>query len=110
MTEQATDEPETAEDETDSERSPTPHRGQRQRQTAEDRKDKLIGYLEIGALAALALLGLVALFGAYSSALSAIDTWIAREYQSIFETVFNLVVLGLVGVGISVLVRRRFED
>ncbi|WP_181687120.1 hypothetical protein [Halorhabdus salina] len=76
----------------------------------DERTSKIVEYLELGALSVLALLGIIAVFGAYTSAMGAIDTWVAREYDSIFRTVFNLVVLGLVGIGLSVLVRRRFES
>ncbi|CCQ32488.1 hypothetical protein HLRTI_002347 [Halorhabdus tiamatea SARL4B] len=72
------------------------------------RKGRVVEYVELGALAVLALLGVVAVFGAYASGLSAVDTWVADEYRSVFRTVFNLVVLGVVGIGMSILLRRRF--
>ncbi|WP_158853929.1 hypothetical protein [Halorhabdus sp. CUG00001] len=80
------------------------------RAVTDDRAGKIVEYLELGAVAVLALLSIIAVFGAYTSAMGAIDTWVAREYESIFRAVFNLVVLGLVAIGLSVLVRRRFES
>jgi len=76
--------------------------------SADSRAARIVEYVELGALGVLAILGVVAVFGAYASGLSAVDTWVADEYRSIFRTVFNLVVLGLVGIGMSVLLRRRF--
>ncbi len=59
-----------------------------------------------GALVVLGLLAVVALFQFYTSALSAIDQWIGREYRALFRAAFNLVVLLAAGIGISLVVRE----
>jgi len=77
--------------------------------TADDGRERVLRYLEYAALIGLAFLALIAVIGAYVSATTAIDIWVGDRFESIFQTVFNLVVLGLVGIGISTIVRRRFE-
>lgn len=66
----------------------------------------VVAYLYWAALAALALLALVALLQFYLSASRAITIWVTREYRPLFQAAFNLVVLLVTGVGISLLVRR----
>ncbi|MFB6130614.1 MAG: hypothetical protein ABEJ28_07320, partial [Salinigranum sp.] len=63
-------------------------------------------YVEYAVLGALGVVGLIALVQLYFSASSAISTWITPEYRSLFRAGFNLVVLLLVGAGISWRLRR----
>ncbi|MFB6162065.1 MAG: hypothetical protein ABEJ86_01300 [Halococcoides sp.] len=72
-------------------------------------RQRVLRYLEYAALLGLAFLALIAVIGAYVSATTAIDLWVSGRFKSIFQTAFNLVVLGLVGIGISTIVRRRFD-
>ncbi|ODR81982.1 hypothetical protein BG842_10920 [Haladaptatus sp. W1] len=59
-----------------------------------------------GGIAVLVLLAVVALFQFYMSALDVIRTFVADQYRSLFNAVFNLVVLLAAGIGISVVVRE----
>jgi hypothetical protein len=52
------------------------------------------------------LLGGVAAISLYLSAGQVIADWVAPEFRSLFRTAFNLVVLLVVGVGISWQLRR----
>jgi len=52
------------------------------------------------AIAALALLALIALFQFYTAASATINRLIAREYQPLFQALFNLTILLLSGAGI----------
>jgi hypothetical protein len=51
-------------------------------------------------VAGLALLALIALLRFYFAASATIDTWIAREYRSLLQALFNLAILLLSGAGI----------
>lgn len=73
--------------------------------SATDERD-VVRYLYWTALAALVLLAAVALLRFYLSASRAISVWVTREYRPLFQAAFNLVVLLVTGVGISLLVRR----
>jgi hypothetical protein len=59
-----------------------------------------------GTLVVLGVLAVVALFQFYTSALAAIDQWIAREYRALFRAAFNLAVLLATGIGISLVARE----
>lgn len=63
-------------------------------------------YVQWGGLIALLLLALIALVRFYASATEAISIWITQEYVPIFQAGFNLVVLLLAAIGISLLVRQ----
>lgn len=64
-------------------------------------------YLLKGALVFFAGLVVVATAGVYTSTSAAIRTWVAIEYQPIFRAAFNLVVLLIAGLGISLIIRYR---
>lgn len=66
-------------------------------------------YLLKGALVFFAALIVVATAGVYTSTSAAIRTWVATEYQPIFRAGFNLVVLLIAGLGISLVIRYRQE-
>lgn len=63
-------------------------------------------FLYWATLAALALLAVVALLQFYLSASRAISIWVTREYRPLFQAAFNLAVLLVTGVGISLVVRQ----
>lgn len=63
-------------------------------------------YLFWGTFGLLSVLAVVATAGLYMSASSAIDVWITDDYEPIFRALFNLVVVLVCAVGLSVLVRR----
>lgn len=63
-------------------------------------------YLLKGALVILTLFAVFAAFRFYSSASTAINVWVADEYRSLFQAGFNLVVLLVAGIGISLVVRE----
>ncbi|AWB26629.1 hypothetical protein [Halococcoides cellulosivorans] len=71
--------------------------------------ERVVRAMEYTALAGLSLLAVIAVIGAYVSANGAINVWVGGRFQPIFHTVFNLVVLGVAGIGISLIVRRRFD-
>lgn len=74
--------------------------------TDRDSRDRIVTALQYGALAVLLLLALVSLFRFYFAASNAISIWISNDFVPIFQAVFNLVVLVLAVLGLSVLVRR----
>ena len=57
-------------------------------------------------LAGLSLLALIAALQFYLNTSSVINQWVTREYRSLFQAVFNLVVLLIAAAGISRQVRR----
>lgn len=63
-------------------------------------------YLFWGAFGLLSVMAVVAIIGFYNSVSSAIDVWIASDYQPIFRSIFNLVVLLVCALGLSLLVRQ----
>ncbi|MFB6233625.1 MAG: hypothetical protein ABEH61_05140 [Haloarculaceae archaeon] len=67
------------------------------RQWLTDDIERTLRYLFV---AGLALLALIALIRFYFAASATIDSLIAPEYQSLFQALFNLVVLLLSGAGI----------
>ena len=62
--------------------------------------------LDYALLGGLVLLGFVAAVQFYFAADRTINVWVTREYRPPFKMVFNLVVLLVVGVGVSRQVRR----
>ena len=63
-------------------------------------------YLNYAVLAGLVLLALVAGLRFYLAAGATIDRWVADEYRSLFHAAFNLAVLLLAALGVSVQLRR----
>ncbi|WP_338728952.1 hypothetical protein [Haladaptatus sp. DJG-WS-42] len=68
--------------------------------------DDLPTYLYWGALVGLALLAAIATLQFYFSVGRIISIWVARDYQPVFQAVFNLIILLLTGIGISLIVTR----
>lgn len=64
-------------------------------------------WVELGGLFGLIMLGAVAAVGFYTSAGTAISRLVTPEYEPIFQAVFNLVVLLIALIGVSLLLRRR---
>ena len=64
-------------------------------------------YAELGALAAVLVLAAVASVGFYLSTTAAIDRLVARQYEPLFQAVFNLLLLLVAAIGLSLLWRRR---
>jgi hypothetical protein len=62
--------------------------------------------LDYALLGGLVLLGLVAAIQFYFAADRTINVWVTREYRPPFKMLFNLVVLLVVGIGLSRQVRR----
>lgn len=56
--------------------------------------------LRYAVVAGLALLALIATLRFYFAASATIDTWVAREYRSLFQALFNLTLLLLSGAGV----------
>lgn len=63
-------------------------------------------YMRYALLGVFTLLALIALLRFYFAASNAIDVWVSDEYRSLFQAVFNLVVLLIAGIGISWQVRE----
>lgn len=59
-----------------------------------------------GALGVLVIVGLVATFQFYASATEAINVFVSKEFQPVFQAVFNLIILLAVGIGIVQVVRE----
>ncbi len=62
--------------------------------------------LDYALLAGLSLLGLIAAIQFYLAADQTINVWVTREFRPPFKMLFNLVVLLVVGVGLSRQLRR----
>jgi hypothetical protein len=62
--------------------------------------------LDYAVLGGLVLLGFVAAVQFYLAADRTIDVWVASEFQPPFRMAFNLVLLLVVGVGVSRQIRR----
>lgn len=75
-------------------------------QMGADGDGNVVRYLYWASLAALALLAVVALLQFYLSVSRAVSIWVTREYRPLFQAAFNLVVLLVAGVGISLVVRQ----
>ncbi len=60
--------------------------------------ERYVRYLLVGGLA---LLALIALIRFYFAASTTIDTWISSDYRSLFQALFNLIILLLAGAGIA---------
>ena len=56
--------------------------------------------LRYAVVAGLALLALIATLRFYFAAGATINTWVAREYRSLFQALFNLTILLISGAGI----------
>ena len=63
-------------------------------------------YVNYAVLAGLLLLAFVAVVQLYFAASSVIGTWVAPAYRAPFRAAFNLVVLLLAGLGVSLQLRR----
>lgn len=63
-------------------------------------------YLYWGALVGFALLAARATLQLYGSANRAIRIWIAPDFQPVFVAAFNLVVLLVAAIGISIVLKR----
>jgi len=74
----------------------------------EDTGARVRRYANYAILAVLGLLAFVAVVRLYLSVSNAIGTWVTREYRSLFQAAFNLVVLLAAGVGISYQLRRLY--
>lgn len=77
-----------------SDTTPDTHDEQRLRNDVE----RYVRYLLV---AGLSLLALIAMVRFYFAASATIDTWISREYRSLFQALFNLALLLLAGAGIA---------
>lgn len=74
--------------------------------SADDGTEDLVRYARYALLAGLALLALLATVRFYFAVSTTIDRWVAREYRSLFQAAFNLVVLLVAAIGISWEVRK----
>ncbi len=72
----------------------------------DDARTRIERYVNYAVLAGLLLLAFVAVVQFYAAASAAIGTWVTYEYRAPFRAVFNLVVLLLAGLGVSVQLRR----
>jgi uncharacterized membrane protein len=63
-------------------------------------------YAQWAVFAILTLVALIATLQFYFSASSAIDTFVTDRYRPLFRAAFNLAVVLVCGLGLSVLVRR----
>ncbi|MEF8800615.1 MAG: hypothetical protein V5A38_08405 [Halolamina sp.] len=82
------------------EQSPT--NGESERRIDDDLRRKLNYALLLG----LGLLALIAVIQFYLNMSSVINQWVTREFRSLFQAAFNLVVLLVVGTAISLQVKR----
>jgi hypothetical protein len=67
-------------------------------------------YVNYAVLGGLCLLAFIAAIQFYLSTSQAINTWVTREYRSLFQAAFNLVVVLLAGTGIAFQLRRLYGE
>lgn len=67
---------------------------------------RMVQYLYWGAFGLLFLFGAFAAFGFYRSIMRVIDIWVSTDFDPLFSAAFNLVVVLVSVLGLSVLVRR----
>ena len=91
--------------ETDTE-TPDPTVGQPNSTNTRDMRS----YLYWGALVGLGLLAAGATLQLYGSASRAIRIWVAPDFQPVFVAAFNLVVLLVAAIGISIVLKRMSTD
>jgi len=72
--------------------------------------EKMTAYLLWGTVAVLFLVGVVAFVGLYRSVGSIIDIWIAPDFQPLVRAAFNLTVVLVCALGLSVLLGRIDTD
>lgn len=72
----------------------------------DDNSRDMLEYTQWAAFGILVLVAFVATVRLYFAASASVETFVSRRYQPLFMTGFNLVVLLLSGVGLSVLLRR----
>ncbi|MDS0221495.1 hypothetical protein NDI54_09050 [Haloarcula sp. S1AR25-5A] len=73
---------------------------------ADDNGPAIAVYAQWAVFAILTLVALIATLQFYFSASSAIDTFVTDRYRPLFSAAFNLAVVLVCGLGLSVLVRR----
>ncbi|MFC6824339.1 hypothetical protein [Halopelagius fulvigenes] len=83
---------------------PDPSRG-----GGESTAEQLKRYLNYAVLAGLVLVALVSVFQLYSAVTRTINTFVTPEYRAPFLAAFNLVVLLVVALGISLQLKRLQE-
>lgn len=71
--------------------------------------DDLRRQLNYALLLGLGLLALIAVIQFYLNMSAVINQWVTREFRSLFQAIFNLVVLLVVGAAISLQVKRLAE-
>ena len=93
------------------ETEPTPTTAEPTTNTADPTNDDrdITTTLYWGALVGFVLLAAVAALRFYLSGSRAISVWVSPEYEPLFQAAFNLVLLLVSGVGISLVVRRLSE-
>jgi hypothetical protein len=79
-------------------------------ETGSDTATRVRRGLDYALLGGLVLLGLVAAIQFYFAADRTINVWVTREFRPPFKMVFNLVILLVVGIGLSRQVRRLTGD
>lgn len=67
-------------------------------------------YVNYAVLGGLCLLAFIAALQFYFSTSQAINTWVTREYRSLFQAAFNLVIVFLAGTGIAFQLRRLYGE
>lgn len=78
----------------------------RQEGSDRDTKEKMIKYLYVGSGVIIFLFGAFATIGLYQSVMQVIDIWVAEDFEPVFSALFNLVVVLLAVLGLSLLIRR----
>jgi hypothetical protein len=76
----------------------------------ESTADRLRRYLNYAVLAGLMLIALVAVFRLYGAVTRTINTFVTPEYRAPFLAAFNLVVLLVAALGISLQLKRLRES
>jgi hypothetical protein len=72
----------------------------------ESQKDQMLRYLYWGGFVGLCLAGVFAAGSFYLSAMTVIDIWVAAEFEPVFSMLFNLAVVLVAALCLSVLLRR----
>lgn len=86
--------------------SETTETDQTEQSVNESQKEQMLKYLYWGGFIGLCLFGVFAAVGFYRSVMEIINIWITADFKPVFRMLFNLVIMLIALLCLSVLLRR----